>query len=261
MDGATGARLHHESLDILRNNRIDGMIVTGCEPRAAAIHDEPIWPALAQLVDWADDHTISTVWSCLAAHAAVYHMDGVPRQRLPEKLSGVFECSKASDHYLVPGAQTKWLVPHSRYNGMDEEALRRSGYQILSRALRVGTDTVVKQNKSLFVLSQGHPEYGADTLAREYRRDIKRYLRGDQDFYPEMPEQYFDEDTVARLSEFREVASRQRDPELISTFDAVMTPPPMPGWGEAAVGLYTRWLGYLADEKFAWQSRPRVVNL
>ena len=255
-----GAYLHHESLDILRDNRIDGMIVTGCEPQAAAITDEPIWPALARLVDWADEHTISTVWSCLAAHAAVYHMDGVSRQRLPEKLSGVFECAKASDHYLVSDAPARWQVPHSRYNSLNEETLRRKGYQILSGAPRVGPDMAVKQSKSLFVHLQGHPEYGPETLLREYRRDIKRFLTGKQDRCPEMPENYFDQDTQSALADLREQASRRRDPELLSAFEAAMTPPPVPTWGDAAVTFYTRWLSYLAEQKFAWQSHLRVVN-
>jgi homoserine O-succinyltransferase/O-acetyltransferase len=254
-----GAYLHHESLDILRDNRIDGMIVTGCEPQAAAITDEPIWPALARLVDWADEYTISTIWSCLAAHAAVYRVDGVSRQRLPEKLSGIFECAKASDHHLVPDEPERWRVPHSRYNGLDEETLRREGYQILSRAPRVGPDMAVKQSKSLFVHLQGHPEYGPDTLLREYRRDIKRFLNGKRECCPEIPEQYFDRDTQASLAELREQASRRPDPELLSAFEAAMTPP-VPTWGDAAVTFYTQWLSYLAEQKFAWQSHLHVVN-
>ena len=44
---------------------------------------------------------ISTVWSCLAAHAAVLHLDGIERAPLPEKRIGVFDCdrlARASAH-------------------------------------------------------------------------------------------------------------------------------------------------------------------
>jgi homoserine O-succinyltransferase len=255
-----GTYRQNANLEILRSSRLDGMIVTGSEPQAAAITDEPIWPALASLIEWADDNTISTVWSCLAAHAAVYRLDGLPRRRLAGKLAGVFECAKASDHDLVCDAPAHWNVPHSRYNDLDEEALRRKGYLILSRAPRVGADTAVKQSKSLFVLMQGHPEYGAESLLREYRRDIKRFLTGERDTYPEMPEYYFDRDATSALGALRRQALQRPDEALLAAFDAVVTAPPAPSWHEHAVGLYTRWLSYLVSQKSACQARPRLVH-
>jgi hypothetical protein len=57
-------------------------IVTGAEPRAARLTDEPYWTALTQVMDWARENTISSVYSCLAVHAAVLHMDGVERHKL-----------------------------------------------------------------------------------------------------------------------------------------------------------------------------------
>src|SRR5579862_9380020 len=83
---------HHEPIETLWGGTFDGLIVTGNAPRAVRLADEPYWPALAKLVDWADAHTISTVWSCLAAHAAVLRLDGIERRPLAGKLSGVFEC-------------------------------------------------------------------------------------------------------------------------------------------------------------------------
>ena len=57
--------------------------------------DEPYWAALSQVVDWARDNTASTIWSCLAAHAAVLHVDGIERRPLADKLFGVFDCEPA----------------------------------------------------------------------------------------------------------------------------------------------------------------------
>ena len=45
---------------------------------------------------------------------------------------------------------------------------------------------------SLFLFLQGHPEYEAGTLLREYRRDIARFLRGEREHYPAVPQGYFD---------------------------------------------------------------------
>ena len=48
-----------------------------------------------------------------------------------------------------------------------------------------------KQAGSLLVFFQGHPEYEDTTLLREYRRDVGRFLRGQQAHYPTLPHGYF----------------------------------------------------------------------
>ncbi len=257
-DGITGPA--EADLAARRDVHIDGMIVTGSEPKADAIIEEPMWPAMARLVDWANENTISTVWSCLAGHVAVYHMDGLSRQRLPTKLSGVFDCTKASDHYLVRDLPPRWTVPHSRQNGLDEATLTRKGYQVLSHSPRVGPDTIVKKNKSLFVMLQGHPEYDAESLAREYRRDVRRFLTHEQENYPEIPEGYFDPDTITRLNMLRERATRQRDSALLPAVDAAVSTLATLIWEEAAVSFYARWLSYLGEHAPQSAVRPAEVS-
>src|SRR5215471_8783135 len=66
----------YSGIAALWNSRLDGLIVTGTEPRAPSLADEPYWGSLAAVLDWARANTASTVWSCLAAHAAVLHIDG-----------------------------------------------------------------------------------------------------------------------------------------------------------------------------------------
>ncbi|MGA7761824.1 MAG: homoserine O-succinyltransferase, partial [Candidatus Binataceae bacterium] len=142
---------YYEDISELWTSHLDGLIVTGTEPRAPALTDEPYWPTLTKLVDWVDEHTISTVWSCLAAHAAVLHIDGISRRAFRGKLSGVFDCTKATDHTIVDGAPSRWRVPHSRYNEVPEDALASNGYRILSRLPGTGADMFVKQRKTLFL--------------------------------------------------------------------------------------------------------------
>ena len=67
--------------------------------------------------------------------------------------------------------------PHSRWNEVRADALTSCGYEILTQSAEAGVDLFVKKKRSLFVHFQGHPEYGARTLLKEYRRDIKRFLR------------------------------------------------------------------------------------
>src|ERR1700724_2895575 len=133
------------------DSRLDALIITGTEPRAAALDEEPYWPALAELIEWAEQHTISTVWSCLAAHAAVFHLDGIVRHPLAEKRFGVFDCVKAGDHALTHGLAPHIAVPHSRWNELREEDLAARGYAVLTRSAEAGVDTFVRDGRSLFV--------------------------------------------------------------------------------------------------------------
>src|SRR5205085_6917949 len=160
----------------------------------------------------------STIWSCLAAHAAVLHMDGIKRRPLPEKLSGVFQCATVSNHLLVAGLEREFPVPHSRYNDLSHHELAAAGYTILSSSERAGVDSFVKKMRGTMLFFQGHPEYEADTLFREYRRDVGRFLKGEQASYPAIPERYFPHDLQARLSAFGERALVDRSESLLADF-------------------------------------------
>src|SRR5215472_10484098 len=83
---------HYEPIEQLWTAELDGLIVTGAEPRTASMPDEIYWQSLTRLVDWANNKATPSVWSCLAAHAAVLHLDGIGRHRLGEKISGLFRC-------------------------------------------------------------------------------------------------------------------------------------------------------------------------
>ena len=134
---ATGAAPDGRALPrrrALRRGRLDGLIVTGAEPRSARpATDEPYWDELTSAGRLgAGAHRISTIWSCLAAHAAVLHLDGIERQPLPVKLFGVFACRgrRGASDVRRPGPGRR--VPHSRCNDLPE-GLLAAGYQILTR--------------------------------------------------------------------------------------------------------------------------------
>jgi homoserine O-succinyltransferase len=247
--GRSHVSQHYEDISELWASHLDGLIVTGTEPRAPALPDEPYWPTLTKLVDWAEDHAISTVWSCLAAHAAVLHIDGIGRRAFPEKLTGVFDCTKATDHPIVVGAPSRWRVPHSRYNELPEETLVSRGYRIVSRLPGTGADMFVKQRRSLFLFVQGHLEYDPGALLREYRRDIRRFLAGERDSYPEMPRGYFDEDAAPALAAFRRQALGNRSIDLLLTFPAIAEGKLTHPWLGPAVRIYANWLSYLVEQR------------
>jgi homoserine O-succinyltransferase len=239
----------HTGLDELWNTHLDGIIVTGREPIAARLADEPYWESFTKLVEWARESTYSAVWSCLAAHAAVLYCDGIDRIRGHQKECGVFECVRADDHELTAGVGPSFMLPHSRWNGVSESDLRRSGYRILSRSA-AGVDTFAKQYTSLFVFFQGHPEYDSDTLMLEYRRDVRRFVRGDCGTYPSLPKNYFDESTSALLGALQRGASRSSRPELLAEVNEALSEATVETrWRSAAIQIYRNWLLYIRAQK------------
>jgi len=141
----------------LLNSRFEGVIMTGTEPRQPDLRDEPYWTALTEVLDWAERSTVSTVLSCLAAHAGVLYSDNVPRHRLPDKQFGVFEYQKVSDHALTAGTGKVIQFPHSRWNEVRADALTSCGYQVLTQSAEAGVDLFVKKKGCLFVHFQVHP--------------------------------------------------------------------------------------------------------
>lgn len=229
--------------------KIDALIVTGREPMTASLREEPYWEEFTALLDWAREHTFSTVWSCLAAHAAVLYTDGIERVRSGRKHSGVFECSRTGVHPLLEGTPSAFRLPHSRWNGVPEVHLASSGYQVLTNSA-AGVDTFIRQYKSLFVYFQGHPEYESNTLLLEFRRDVARYLRGETASYPSFPSGYFDDTTAAALTELGNEAKLFPREELTDKISSLLeAAAPENSWQPTALRIYRNWLEYISAQK------------
>ena len=236
----------HAGVRTLRETPVDGLIVTGAAPATNRLEDEPTWPGMTWLADWAAANAVPVVWSCLAAHAAVRRLDGLERVRLPQKLSGVFDCdTMPGRHEFAAGLPDRMLVPHSRYHDIPSADLEANGYRIVSRSDAVGADAFVKECGAPFLFLQGHPEYEADTLLREYRRDVLGCIEGTRDDYPSIPDNYFDPATAASLTAFGEAAaSRPRDRALVGELSSLLRAAVVsPDWRSPAVRLMANWLG------------------
>jgi homoserine O-succinyltransferase len=239
------------SIDDLWNSRFDGMIMTGTEPRSSDLRNEPYWPVLTEVLEWAERNTESTVLSCLAAHAGVLHSDGIDRHPLGDKQFGVFDFSKSAHHLLTDDTGDRVRFPHSRWNEVRAGALTASGYIVLTQSAEGGVDSFVKMKKqSLFVHFQGHPEYGAQTLLKEYRRDIKRFLRMERETYPSVPKGYFDVAAARLLTGFRDIALTDRREELIEDFpESSLAGTLQKTWHSSATAIYRNWLRYVLLNK------------
>jgi len=125
-----------------------------------------------------------------------------------------------------------------------------SSPEMIRQLYDAGVDMFARQDRSFHLFLQGHPEYEAKTLLREYRRDVGRYLRRERDEYPGLPLFYFDGKAAAIAAAFRERALVDRREHLIASFpfgelDAGLASP----WHATAVGIYQKWLEYLSGRK------------
>jgi homoserine O-succinyltransferase len=259
--GRTYVRRFYRGINDLFERRLDGVIVTGAEPTTDHLTDEPYWESFVQVIDWAKENTTSSVCSCLAVHGAVQHLDGVERYPLANKCIGVFDQTKVSYHSLMQGAPERLRFPHSRWNEVHEAALVQSGYSVLTKSELAGVDCFIKQHKrSLFVCFQGHPEYEAQSLLGEYRRDIGRFLRRENDSYPNMPQGYFGTVGEEALTAFKREALSDRRPELLASLPVDRVARDLKNsWHAAAKQIYRNWILYLSSQK-AQRSKPLAVG-
>ena len=223
--------------------RLDALIVTGALPVASVITGERCWPQFTELVDWARANTVSSIWSCFAAHAGAFHLDRIERRPLPRKLSGVYDVAASAAHPLMAGLAPRYRVPHSRYNDLAEGDLRAAGYDVLGRSDAVGVDMFVKETPSRFIFLQGHPEYDGDTLVREFRRDVGRYVARERAERPVMPENYFPPAHAARVHDLADRAMAEGKAEML--FDYLDRQAGALGgadWAPCAVRFFHDWI-------------------
>ncbi len=110
------------------------------------------------------------------------------------------------------------------------------------------------------MFTQGHPEYDADTLAREYRRDVLRFLTGESNSLPSPPINYFSDETLAALDELARSAksiNRQRLAERFSRIIELETPGH--AWSNDAANLYRNWLTEVATQRLRGRSAQAIA--
>jgi homoserine O-succinyltransferase len=228
----------------------DALIVTGREPLTPDLREEAYWPTFQRVLAWTQEHARSAVWSCLAAHAGVLALDGIERVRSQRKHFGILTCTRAAPHALLAGAPASLRVPHSRWNSVSAGQLAAKGYQVLTRTGDGGVDTFVKQDAALFLFFQGHPEYEAETLMGEYRRDVGRYLKGAMETYPLLPVDYFEEETERSLREIEAKARTLRQEKYLGEVSDVLNGVRIHDtWRITAALIYRNWLDHLCTQK------------
>jgi len=214
----------YRTFDEVRDSNFDGLIITGAPVEQLDFADVDYWDELVEIMDWSATNVHSTFHICWGAQAGLYHHYGVDKHELPAKLSGVYEhrVIKPSSP-LVRGFDDRFYAVHSRYTGVDEDAVAANPDLEIIATSDVAGLYIVKSVDSRRFFVFGHPEYDSDTLRLEYERDVKRGIE------PDVPVNYFPNDDPSRE--------------------------PLNTWNSQAQLLYTNWLNY-----YVYQTTPYDIE-
>ena len=210
----------YTTFDKIKENRYDGMIITGAPVEHMPFEAVEYWDELCEIMEWSRTHVHSTFHICWGAQAGLYYHFGINKKPLDKKMFGIFpHTADYKKSILFRGFDDVFMVPHSRHTTVDREDIERTPeLRILASSEQAGVFAVsTKRGRQIFIT--GHAEYDAETLKKEYVRDVNAGKPVD------VPFNYFPDD----------------DP----TKDPIVT------WRSHANLLYTNWLNY-----FVYQTTP-----
>ena len=210
----------YKTFDQIRDNKYDGMIITGAPVEQLPFEEVDYWDELCQIMEWSKRHVHSTFHICWGAQAGLYYHYGIRKVPLDKKLFGVFpHVVERKTSILFRGFDDIFMVPHSRHTTIlreDVEAVPQ--LKILASSRQAGIYAMATdQGRQVFIT--GHSEYDPDTLEKEYLRDKAAGLP------IEVPKNYYPDDDDARA--------------------------PVDSWRAHANLLYSNWLNY-----FVYQNTP-----
>lgn len=216
--------MFYKDFDILKQQKWDGMIVTGAPIEQLQFEDVEYWEEIKTIFDWARTHVTSTLYICWAAQAGLYHFYNIPKYPLKKKMFGIFP-----QHPLYPelpifrGFDDVFMMPHSRHTEVHRADIEKDpNLTIIAESEDSGVSMVMARNGREFFIT-GHLEYAPDTLDKEYKRDFGK--RADV----ELPKNYY----------------RDNDPSQ----------KPLVTWRAHANLLFSNWINY-----YVYQETPYNIN-
>ncbi len=227
---------YYSDFDHLRSTGLDALIITGANVANPRLETEPFWEPLMEVVRWAKDNVASVLCSCLATHALLKHLHGIDRQPLPAKRWGVYSHQvRGNGHPLTRDINTRFDVPHSRYNDIPRAAFEAAGLRVLADSEEGGVHLAVSPDLFRFVYFQGHPEYDHNSLLKEYKREVRRYLSGKRSTKPGYPDHYLSPELQERIA----ATPDEELLTLLSDAEARLDNT----WGDTAKAVTNNWLG------------------
>ena len=194
---------YYEPFEKIREGGLDALIITGANVSGEDLSREPFWEPLSQVTAWAWDNVTTTLLSCLASHAVLHFRYQQPRVRQLRKRWGVYAHRVLEPrHPLVGDVNTRFDVPHSRWNDITRAQFEAAGLRVLVASEEVGVHLATSHDGLRMVFFQGHPEYDTISLLKEYKRDALLAARGLLPEYPPFPDNYLRPHEQAILTEW-----------------------------------------------------------
>ena len=164
----------YKTWDQVKDETFDGLVVTGAPVETMPFEEVDYWPELAKILDWAQTHVYRGFYICWGAQAALHHYHGVPKHGLPRKMFGIFRHRILKpDSSLLIGFNDQFSIPVSRHTETRKSDLPEApGLNVLAESDESGL-CLMEDLPHRAVYMFNHLEYDADTLKREYERDLE----------------------------------------------------------------------------------------
>lgn len=246
--GRAHVEQYYESFEDVKQAGLDALIITGAQPLHPELSQEVFWEPLIEVIDWAYANVTSTVCSCLATHAIMEFRYRQKRHPLGGKCWGVFG-HRVTDrkHPLVNGVNTRFDVPHSRFNEVRREQFEAAGLHVLAESERAGVHMAVSEDGFRLVLFQGHPEYDLISLLKEYKRETLAFAQDERPDYPPFPANYFPPRARAILDEHetRLRSAKQQGDELPPFPEHLLGSSLDNTWHDTGEAIINNWIGHV----------------
>ena len=251
----------------LKQAGLDALIITGANVANPTLEQSPFWEPLEEVMAWATKNVTSILCSCLATHAFVKFFHQIERQRLPRKCWGVYShrithLFGARAHPLLRDINTRFDAPHSRYNEVTREQLQRAGLTILVESEEAGVHLAVSPDLFRVIYFQGHPEYDINSLLKEYKREVMRYLNGVREDQPPHPKNYFPPPAAAIAGQYMKdaLAAKKQGHTRPPFPEAELLPYLDNTWGDTGKAIFNNWLRLLCEGTLG-HPHPRATGV
>jgi len=160
--------------EAMRDQPLDGLILTGAPVETIDYEDVYYWEEIKTILSDARKNIPSTLGLCWAGFVMAY-LEGVKKLNYDHKLFGVFELKNlAPDHPIMGELDDVFFCPQSRHAGMPDEAMEEASESGRLKLLAYGPEagySIFSTTDDRFIAHTGHPEYNANRLAEEAKRD------------------------------------------------------------------------------------------
>lgn len=245
-EGNAHVKKYYQSFEQIKEQGLDALIITGANMVGTELAEQPFWEPLSEVLEWAFENVTSTLCSCLTTHAVLQFRYKQKRKPLPAKRWGVYPHRVVDrKHPLVAGVNTRFDVPHSRFNEIFPEQFKAADLKILVESEDNDVHLAVSEDGFRLVFFQGHPEYDLISLMKEYKREVRRYINGETEHYPPFPENYFSLKCQAILEEYQDNLNHalQQGKEPPAFDEKLIIPYLDNTWHDTAEAVINNWIG------------------